>query len=251
MQAWLILTITSQVRMRMEVKSIPATTPLFLYLAYQAVHSPLQVPYEYERLYENIQDKDRRVYAGMVAAMDEGVGNLTNALKEAKLWDNTVFIFSTDNGGRPSTGGNNYPLRGEKKTLWEGGMHGVGFVAGGKLTQSGKVNRDFIHVSDWYPTLMTLAGSKVNESLGLDGFNQWETINDNAPSPRKTLLHNIDPLWPKLGEPHPGYAWDTRVRAALRMGDYKIITGDPGPGKWKKPPSENSAHHEYGGRSRN
>ena len=74
-------------------------------------------------------------------------------------------------------GGNNYPLRGEKETLWEGGMHGVGFVAGGGLTPKGQVNREFIHVSDWYPTLLKIAGSKVNlTSLKLDGVDQWDTI---------------------------------------------------------------------------
>ena len=66
-----------------------------MYLAYQAVHAPLQVPDRYMDPYKNIADKTRRTYAGMVSCMDEGIGNVTRALKEAGLYDNTIIIFST------------------------------------------------------------------------------------------------------------------------------------------------------------
>ncbi|XP_012939262.1 arylsulfatase B [Aplysia californica] len=214
------------------VQAHDTSKPLFMYLAYQSVHDPLMVPEEYEKKYSHIKDEKRRIYAGMVAAMDEGVGNVTKALKDKGIWDNTILVFSTDNGGQVYGGGNNFPLRGHKHTLWDGGMHGVGFVTGGKMPVKGLVNNELIHVTDWYPTLVNLAKGSLNGTKPLDGIDQWDTITAGKPSRRTVLLHNIDQLFPKRGVPLYNDTFDTSVRAAVRVGDMKLITGDPGDAKW-------------------
>ncbi|GFO13309.1 arylsulfatase b [Plakobranchus ocellatus] len=219
-------------------------TPLFLYLAYQSVHTPLQVPDHYMKNYKHIKDINRRKYAGMVAALDEGVGNLTEALKSLGMWDNTVFIFSSDNGGHNRNGGaSNWPLRGKKGTLWEGGMRANGFVTGGRVERSGVISNELIHVSDWFPTLVGLAKGNLNGTK-LDGYDQWNTINKGTASPREVILHNIDILRPRLGQPIFNSTFDSSIRAAIRVGDYKLITGDCGDDEWVPPPGvrERSLH---------
>ena len=75
------------------------------------------------------------------------------------LWNDTLLIVTTDNGGIPPAGGYNWPLRGHKGSLWEGGLRGVGFVHGKMLKKTGVKCTELLHVTDWYPTLLYLAGN--------------------------------------------------------------------------------------------
>ncbi|KAF6022692.1 ARSB [Bugula neritina] len=211
------------------------SSPLFLYLAFQSVHSPMQVPEKYENMYSNIEDKYRRIYAGMVSAMDEAVGNLTQTLEDSGLLNNTILVFTTDNGGQTLSGGNNFPLRGRKATYWEGGVRGNGFVYSPLLKNPGSTSKELMHITDWYPTLVKLAGGSMAGTKP-DGYNVWDSINLGAPSPRKDILHNIDPMYKKKGE-SVSKVFDTSVQAALRHGDWKILTGDPGFDSWVPEPT--------------
>ncbi|KAK7505089.1 hypothetical protein BaRGS_00003659, partial [Batillaria attramentaria] len=193
-----------------------ATQPLFLYLAYQAPHEPLEVPSSYLEQYPNITDPNRRTFAGMVTCVDEGVKNVTSALQDSGMWDNTVFIFSS----------------GWKGSMWEGGMRAAGFVHSPLLEThvQGTKTFELLHVTDWYPTLQKLAGGE--DVQGLDGYDQW----NEGRSQRTEILHNIDPLFGPVGDRLYNNTFDTRVRAAIRVGDYKLITGDPSNGSWVAPP---------------
>merc|ERR1712048_86610 len=95
---------------------------------------------------------------GMVGAMDELIGDVVGTLKSEGLWDNTILIFSTDNGGNLDMAGNNYPLRGGKFTFWEGGNRGAAFMAWGSKTMMAQSKKNttydgLFHVADWYATI--------------------------------------------------------------------------------------------------
>ncbi|XP_033097319.1 arylsulfatase I-like [Anneissia japonica] len=218
--------------------------PMFLYISLQAVHTPLQVPSDYTLPYvDTIKNKNRRVYAGMVTCMDEAIGNITGAIKaNGDMYDNTVIIFSSDNGGARQNEGNNWPLRGFKSTYFEGGIRTIGFVHSPLLNDhvKGTVSHELIHVSDWLPTLVEgIAGWTTKGTKPLDGVNQWDTIRTGIASARTEILHNIDPLQ-KLTDVQRsnwrGHPFDVRIQAAIRFGHMKLITGNKGTNGWIAPP---------------
>ncbi|XP_034411579.1 arylsulfatase I-like [Cyclopterus lumpus] len=172
----------------------PTDRPLFLLLSLQAVHTPLQTPKSYIYPYRDMANVARRKFAAMVSTVDEAVRNVTYALRKYGYYRNSVIIYSTDNGAQPFTGGSNWPLRGRKGTYWEGGVRGVAFVHSPLLRRRRRVSKALLHITDWFPTLVGLAGGNASESHGLDGFDVWPAISEGRESPRQEILHNIDPL---------------------------------------------------------
>jgi arylsulfatase A-like enzyme len=180
--------------------------PLFLYVPFNAVHSPHQVPDKYKELYKNLAEP-RRTYAGMLAAMDEAIGQIVGAIDETGRRKDTLFIFSSDNGGpAPGKVTDNTPLRAGKGTLYEGGVRACAFVAwDGKIKAGSKVEEP-LHVVDWYPTLLKLTGASLKQSTPLDGLDAWETIAKGKSSPHKEILFNTTPY-----------------TGAIRVGDWKLV----------------------------
>jgi len=194
--------------------------PFFIYTAYQSVHSPLEAPQSYidDPACQSIPYDRRRIFCGMLQAADEGIANITMRLQEQNLLDDTIIIFTTDNGGQTAQGSYNWPLRGNKATLFEGGVRGTGFVWGSKLPKLNYDNHELIHVTDWLPTIVEgIAGLELDRNKWkLDGYNVWPVITRNSQTPRKEVLINLNP-------PSEGFIG----QAAMRMGDWKLIIGQP------------------------
>ncbi|XP_067658829.1 arylsulfatase B-like [Haliotis asinina] len=197
--------------------------PLFMYLPYQNVHEPIEVPKKYENMYPSVINEGRRKYCGMVSALDEAVGNVTQALKDRGLFENTLILFTTDNGGPLDVYANNWPLRGGKRTIWEGGTRGTSFMYGAGLKRIKTTYDGMIHAVDWKPTLVSAAGGTAETTI--DGMSHWDSIRNGLPSSRTEFIYNIDDFEVPL-EGHAG----------IRVGDYKLILGYPGRSDgWHRP----------------
>jgi arylsulfatase A-like enzyme len=164
------------------------------------------VPEKYKEPYVNLKEP-RRTYAGMVAAMDEAIGTIIAALDQKGLRQNTLIIFSSDNGGpAPGRITSNGPLRAGKGTLYEGGTRVAAFATWEGHIKPGSVVNEALHVVDWYPTLLKLAGASADQKLPLDGKDAWPTIAEGKPSPHTEILINTTPK-----------------NGAIRVGDWKLV----------------------------
>ena len=180
--------------------------PLFLYVPFNAVHAPHQVPERYTEPYAQLKGA-RRTYAGMLAAMDEAIGQIISALEQKGLRDNTLIFFCSDNGGpNPGVVTSNGPLRAAKGTVYEGGVRVPAVAAWTGKIKPGSVVAAPLHMVDWYPTLLTLAGVSLAQKHPLDGRNAWPAITQGAPSPHADILHNV-----------------TQNGGAVRAGDWKLV----------------------------
>lgn len=188
------------------VNAQSAKRPFFLHVAYNAVHAPHQAPDSYKAPYARLPEP-RRTYAGMLAAMDEGIGQILDALEKKGLRNNTLVVFSSDNGGpAPGKVTDNGLLRAGKTTLYEGGVRGAACVSWpGRIKGGGTVTQP-LHVVDWYPTLLKLAGAKLDQPLPIDGGDAWGTLTRNGPSPHTEILINAAP-----------------GSGAIRAGQWKLI----------------------------
>jgi arylsulfatase A-like enzyme len=194
-------------------------TPLYLYLAFNAPHTPYQAPEEYVARYADISDPTRRIYAGMVTCLDDQIGRVVTALEKKGMRDNTIIVFHSDNGGTKNAmfAGvmadmskvkipcDNGPYRDGKASLFEGGTRVCALANWPGRIKAQEV-KGLIHAVDLYPTFAFLAGASTARAKPLDGINVWNTIANGEASPRIAFFYNIEPF-----------------RAAMRLGDWKLI----------------------------
>lgn len=205
--------------------------PWFVYVPFHAVHTPVDAPAEYKKLYDGVkfhddpQKHDSRLrLAAMVSQMDAKVGQFVAALEKTGQRENTLIIFTSDNGGIESLqnayAGNvghsplnseNDPLRGQKGTLYEGGTRVCAFAHWPGKLKPGKFTTP-MHVVDWFPTIAALTGYKNDVDLNWDGVNQWPALTGNAA---------------KAGETRTIYIAKGDSQS-LRHGDWKLITTNKG-----------------------
>ena len=218
-------------------------TPLFLYLSFHAPQSPLQATKKYLELYGGVSDEQRRTYAAMVTALDDAIGVVTAALEKKGVTTDTLIVFHSDNGGAvpnkyPTGDGDvqrgvsdNGPYRDGKGSLYEGSLRVVAVASWPGKIPAGVV-AERIHVTDMYPTLLGLAGARLEQPKPLDGIDQWATITGTKLSARKELLLGMEDF-----------------RGALMAGDWKLIVHSRLPVRYElynvmDDPSEEDNHAE-------
>lgn len=214
-----------------------ANQPFFLYFASLAPHAPYQAPDQYVKQYAGVKDETWQKYAGMITGLDDQVGRVVSELEKKGLRDNTIIMFSSDNGGainalfatgarspeeRTESGGvaldqkppaSNGKFRGGKASLYEGGVRVPAFVNWPAKLRPRVVNEP-LHVVDVMPTLLALAGGRGSPDHPFDGKDMWATLAEGKSSPNEDILIQVE-----------------AVRGAIRKGDWKLIRHATLPGK--------------------
>jgi arylsulfatase A-like enzyme len=200
-------------------------TPFFLYVAHHAPHFPLNEPPKWIEPYkETIDDVWRRHYAASLTHMDHHIGRIIEALERAGKRQSTLVIYSSDNGGQRqwsapereyngryaphTTLGNNAPLRGWKGELYEGGIRVPTLVNWPGVIEAEGIVETPLHVVDWAPTLIKLAGGELSPDWQLEGEDVWPVLTGTAAD----------------AEPRTFY-WRTPSQSAVRQGDWKLVVG--------------------------
>lgn len=197
--------------------------PFFLYVPYTAVHLPLKEPQEWlDRVPDSIEGEVAQHYAASVMHLDHSVGRILAALDRLGLRDNTLVVFTSDNGGSTAENndlkypddncpngrlvGNNDPLRGEKGSLYEGGTRVTTLVSWPGHVKPGRVDAP-VQIADWMPTLCGLAGFRPTDDLRWDGTDISGLLTEHRP-PAERPLYAVGP--------------GGRSRS-LRLGDWKLV----------------------------
>ena len=188
--------------------------PFFLYVPFNAPHYPMHAPEKYVKRFANL-DPERRMYAAMIAALDDGVGEIMAAVKQAGLLENTMVVFVGDNGATTekraglnqefARAGSNGPFRGFKFSLFDGGMHVPGIVSWPGTIPGKQQVRELAMSMDILPTLCKAAGSSLPDGYTVDGSDILAVAASQAKSP------------------HPEIFWAQNGQLATRRGKWKLV----------------------------
>jgi len=236
------------------------SSPLYMYLAFMAVHAGCepgpqavgwpklgnQAPKSTVDLYNRTVLDTYKVAGAMYTELDWGIKKVVHALKTREMWDNTVLIFVSDNGG-PLDHCTNAPLRGGKHTFFEGGVRVMGFVSGPLIPPARRGTRwsGMAASADWYKTIVEgIAGGTVPASTGYrppDSLNLWPAIVAGEEGPREEVVHQVqNPYICDITQNKGGCC------SSMRMGEMKLIIGGPGDSRTVALPSLSESPVEFG-----
>jgi arylsulfatase A-like enzyme len=188
-------------------RNAASETPYFLYLTPTAPHDPLEVTQEYYDRFPNIQSEQNRIFAGMVSALDDMVGDVLDAVEASGETDNTLIVFLSDNGCAAYYPGmcSCEPLRGGKLTHYEGGVRVPFLVRWPDKLEGGQVYREMISSLDLFPTILKAAGGQLRDDRVYDGVDLLPHLQGAEAEP-----------------PHEFLAWRRSPMASIRLGDWKL-----------------------------
>lgn len=186
----------------------------FLYLTFNAVHTPMQAPEKYLSRFSGIKDETRRTYAAMMSAMDDAIGAVLQQVRDAGLEDNTLIFFVSDNGGPPVNGSQNTPLSGVKATTWEGGIRVPWLVQWKGRLPAGKTYDQPVIQLDILPTAVAAAGGELRPQDNIEGVNLLPYLAGQSEA-----------------APHAALFWRFGEQNAVRMGDWVLMDAKGSNGK--------------------
>jgi len=194
--------------------------PFFLYLAYNAPHFPVQPPQEWlDKVTKREKgiDETRAKLVAFIEHMDDGIGQVINALKESGQYENTIIVFSSDNGGHLPSKANNGPLRDGKQSMYEGGLKVPTCISWPGKIPAGSVSKDNYLSMDLYPTLLDLAGHTPKDAI--EGRSFLSALrNDSQNSDERPLYFT---------RREGGTRYGGQSIYAVRLGDWKLLQNSP------------------------
>lgn len=188
--------------------------PFLLYIPFNAPHTPFQVRKKYYDRFPNVKDENKRVYFAMISALDDAIGRIREKVKKEGLEENTLIIFSSDNGGADYTfATTNAPLKGGKFSHFEGGIN-VPFA----LSWKGKIKPNTVYKNpvstlDIFTTIASAIGSDLPKDRIYDGVDLIQTVNKNTVA-------------------HKDLYWRSGDAKAIRSGDWKLVISGKTHEKW-------------------
>ncbi|MEM9367281.1 MAG: sulfatase-like hydrolase/transferase, partial [Planctomycetota bacterium] len=189
---------------------------LYWHFPHYGVHSPLQAPKDLTKKYERVPQADRQgkpVYAAMVESIDNSVGRVLDALRASGKEDDTLIIFTSDNGGFYKAT-SNAPLRANKGAYYEGGIRIPLIIKWPGVAQAGRVIQEPVISNDLYPTCLAAAGIAMNPHQHIDGISLRPLLDETDELPRESLYWHF-PHYNKHPSSYPS--------SVIRKGDWKLI----------------------------